>query len=578
MPSFDLFQISQYEIADFDSSVLCMINKLKKLKEKNPTLSNEEVFELYKNKNIEFLNHLLTIRAVRTDTFRLNAINYLLDNPFTFQSEYNQVIEDANNGKVDLDNIDNLNFSLNAKDCRRTHVIDSIYSARNEYNRFLNELGITPYKATKIDLRSMKKSHNLRNDDTTLEVAKFLKMTEFERVMHITKLNKENFEQTVKNNYIETILGYVNHFKEMGYIDEYLQNQHKKFPTSLYLTMDDIDSFFTRENLKTLSLTKLAALYAFYANRYTKELERLETLNFCLASGYKLDDFMEAEDPTKVIPEFLKAPLIKEQNYISDISERILAINRAEVLAKQKFLTTDTSYTSVMDLNQMIPESELKEYMSTFQRKKHEFYDMIHKTFTLKNHTANQYYSKDSSLLSLLSCIATYPSSVKNWGVVAKNNSINPNHNYQIVNFDIKGFNMPLRVHFPTDMLKDFAREYLESNYISVYEGDTDFKYMGLKLPVSLFLAQPDRVITSLHEKVDSIDDSKPLSDNDKLFAHLLYIAEKDSDTIPTHLKTMVSEKKNGKKKQKLKFVKRFASLKTGEVLNERQYSNVKDR
>ena len=203
---------------------------------------------------------------------------------------------------------------------------------------------------------------------------------------------------------------------------------------------------------------------------------------------------------------------------------------------------------------------------------------MIHKTFTLKNHTANQYYSKDSSLLSLLSCIATYPSSVKNWGVVAKNNSINPNHNYQIVNFDIKGFNMPLRVHFPTDMLKDFAREYLESNYISVYEGDTDFKYMGLKLPVSLFLAQPDRVITSLHEKVDSIDDSKPLSDNDKLFAHLLYIAEKDSDTIPTHLKTMVSEKKNGKKKQKLKFVKRFASLKTGEVLNERQYSNVKDR
>ena len=80
---------------------------------------------------------------------------------------------------------------------------------------------------------------------------------------------------------------------------------------------------------------------------------------------------MEAEGPTKVIPEFLKAPLIKEQNYISDISERILAINRAEVLAKQKFLTTDTSYTSVMDLNQMIPESELKEYMSTFQRKKH---------------------------------------------------------------------------------------------------------------------------------------------------------------------------------------------------------------
>ena len=578
MPSFDLFQISQNEITDLDNSVSSMIGKLKKLKEQNPNLNNKEVFELYKNKNIEFLTHLLSVRAVRTDTFRLNAINYLLDNPFTFQSEYNRVIEDANNGKVDLDNIDDLNFPLNAKECRRTHVIDSIYSARNEYNKFLNELGITPYKATMIDLRSMKKQHNLRSGDVTLEVAKFLKMTEFERVMHITKLNKENFEQTVRNNYIETILGYVNHFKEMGYIDEYLQNQHKKFPTSLYLTMDDIDSFFTKENLKTLNLTKLAALYAFYANRYTKELERLETLNFCLVSGYSLDDFMEAEDPTKVIPEFLKAPLIKEQKYISDISERLLAINRAEVLAKQKFSTTDTSYSSTMDLSKMIPESELKEYMSTFQRKKREFYGMIQGTFNLKNHTVNQYQSKDASLLSLLSCIATYPSSVKNWGIVAKNDSINPNHNYQKVNFDLKGFNMPLRVHIPTDMLKDFAREYLESNYISVYEGTTDFKYMGLNLPVSIFLGQPERIIKSLHEKVDPIDDSKPLSDNDRLFAHLLYIADQDTDNIPTHLKSMVSEKKNGKRKQRLKFVKKYASLKTGEVLNERQYSNVKDR
>ena len=552
MPSFNLFQISQNEITDLDISVSSMIGKLKKLKEQNPNLSNEEVFELYKNKNIEFLTHLLSVRAVRTDTFRLNAINYLLDNPFTFQSEYNRVIEDANNGKVNLDNIDDLNFSLNAKECRRTHIIDSIYSARSEYNRFLNELGITPYKATMIDLRSMKKHHNLRSGDATLEVAKFLKMTEFERVMHITKLNKENFEQTVRNNYIETILGYVNHFKEMGYFDEYLQNQHKKYPSSLHLTMDDIDSFFTKENLKTL--------------------------NFCLVSGYSLDDFMEAEDPTKVIPEFLKAPLIKEQKYISDISERLLAINRAEVLAKQKFLTTDTSYSSTMDLSKMIPESELKEYMSTFQRKRREFYRMIQGTFNLKNHTVNQYQSKDASLLSLLSCIATYPSSVKNWGIVAKNDSINPNHNYQIVNFDLKGFNMPLRVHIPTDMLKDFAREYLESNYISVYEGTTDFKYMGLNLPVSIFLAQPERIIKSLHEKVDPIDDSKPLSDNDRLFAHLLYIADQDTDNIPTHLKSMVSEKKNGKRKQRLKFVKKYASLKTGEVLNERQYSNVKDR
>ena len=582
MSNLSLFKATDRDRNNLDRSLINIVSKLKKYKLQYPGLSNQELFEQYKKDNIDLLDLLLTQRSVRSDTFRLNAINTLLDNNNTFLRIYNEVLRDARDGKIDLTDISGLNFTLNSEECLRTHVIDGIYSARNELQQNIEIMGITPYRFQKLYIKSLKKSDFSKE---TIDTLAYLKKSEFDRITIMTKTYKEKFENTLKQTYATTIMYYYEHFKKLGFIDTYILNQMKKFPDALHVNIDDLDNFFTPENLDNLGITELSALYAFYSNRFTKELQELETLNFCLTSGYSLDKFMEAEDPSTVIPEYMKAPLINEQKFISAISDELLAKNRAEVMQMQSFLAPENTYTSSFDLSTAVPENVRKEYMKVFGRKESDFYYIMTQTFNLRNHTLNQYFSKDASLLALLSTIASNKDSVQNWGVIVDRNEcgeeqekVNLKRDYLLLGFDIKGLNMPLRLHIPTDTVKDFAREYLESEYIPVYEGDYDFRYMTRPLSTPLLFGQPDRIVETLQTKVDSRDKSRPLYQSDKLYSHLLYLSNPSERTFPDHLKTEVLEGKKGKKKKKLKQLKRFVSVKSGDILTEKQLNTMKHK
>lgn len=576
MPSFEVFRASDGDIHNFDTAIKTTISKLKILKAQNPDLSNAEVYELYKSKNIEFLNYLLSLNPVRSDTYRLNAINKLLDTPFLFQSTYNSVIRDAAEGKVDLDDISGLNFSLNAEDCMRTHMIDSIHTTRKDVAHILDKLHLSPLQVAKISLKSFKTGNASKE---TLDVVKYLKKSESERCIENTKLYKSYFEDKVRKNYITTLLGYYSHFKQMGFIDDYLSNQNKKFPDDLCIKPEELDEFFTEESLNNLSITELSALYAYYANRYTKELQRLEVLNFCLSSNYDIDQFMEAENPEEIIPEFKKAMLINEKEFISDLSEELLARNKAKVMKQINFLTPTTSYSTSFDLVTEVPREVKEKYMKFFGRKEKEFYHMMQKTFELKNHTVNQYSSKDSSMLALLSCITANPNEVQNWGIILnENGTINLNHEYQLLGFDIKGLNMPLRLHLPTDMIIDFARENLNSSFFPIYLGGDDFMFGFQNLPAAILTKQPKRIKDNIEHHLGNVINPDNPTFTDKLYSHLNYIANPSKENFPNHLRTKVTEGKKGKKKTYLKHVKQYVSLKTKEILTERQLAMHKEK
>ena len=158
MSNLSLFKATDRDRNNLDRSLINIVSKLKKYKLQYPGLSNQELFEQYKKDNIDLLDLLLTQRSVRSDTFRLNAINTLLDNNNTFLRIYNEVLRDARDGKIDLTDISGLNFTLNSEECLRTHVIDGIYSARNELQQNIEIMGITPYRFQKLDIKSLKKS------------------------------------------------------------------------------------------------------------------------------------------------------------------------------------------------------------------------------------------------------------------------------------------------------------------------------------------------------------------------------------------------------------------------------------
>ena len=134
---------------------------------------------------------------------------------------------------------------------------------------------------------------------------------------------------------------------------------------------------------------------------------------------------------------------------------------------------------------------------------------------------------------------------------------------------------MPLRLHIPKDMIEDFSREYFKSEFFPLYDGDSDFRYNFKKVSTPLLIGQPERHREILREKVSRINKEKPLTSNDKFYSHLLYLADKEFTSVPDHLKTTVVEGKKGKKKEKLKYVRNFVSLKTGEVFTEKQLPSI---
>lgn len=567
MRGFELFKVSDKEVGKFDRSLNAFVSALKFLKTKYPNLSNEELLDLYKQKNLEFLNMLIRKKSVRSDTFRLNAINQLLDSPYHFKTVYNEVIRDAAEGKIDLTDISGLSFTLNKEDCQRTHVIDSIYAARKIKSDFLTSTGMTEYRLSKVDVRAIKRAGTMNKD--ALQYLTYIKQSELDRVIQDTKAYKTNFEKELRENYISTLVEMFSHFKELGYIDKYIANHNVKNPKELHFTMEDLDAFFNQESLDKLNLTELAGLYSFYSNRYTKELQDLEIGNFCLISGYSLDELMEAEDPSKVIPEIQKKPLIKEKEFLTTLTDSLLAREYAAANAKQTFTSPDTYYQSNIDLAALVDEK--KEYKDMFGKNQRTFYSMLSKVFAIRNHTRNQYISKDYSLLSTLSTLVDPYSKVKNWGIILDEDET-ADKNFVLLGFDIKGFNMPLRLHVPKDTLKDFAREYLNSEYVPVYEGDSDFSYACRKLSTPVLTKAPEKFKTYLQEKVSTINKAKPQYSNDRFYCHLLSLIDESADPIPDHLKTPVMEGKKGKKKEKLKHIKRYYSVKTGEVINERQF------
>lgn len=581
MSNFQLFKATDRDRDNLDRSLINIISKLKVYKLQYPDLSNAELFEQYKKDNIELLNLLLSQRSVRADTFRLNAINTLISNPYSFMKMYNDVLHDARDGKVNLDNIDDLNITLNAEECQRTHTIDSIYSARKELEANLTAMKLTPYQLSKIDLKALRRSGFTKE---AIEELAYLKKPEFERITIMTKQYKTKFEATLKQTYVDTIMCYYEQFKKLGFINNYTLNQTKKFPQDLAVTVEELDEFFTPDNLTKLGITELSALYAFYSNRYTKELQELETLNFCLAYGYSLDDFMNAEDPSQVIPEYMKAPLINEQKCITEISDELLLTGRIEAHKKQSFLAPENTYSATFDLTTAVSKEVKQEYMAQFHKKEKDFYRIMSQTFTLRNHTSNQYFSKDSSMISLLSTIASNKDKVENWGIILEKDeyddepkSLNLKRKYLLLGFDIKGLNMPLRLHIPTDSIKDFAREYLDSEYFPIYDGDQDFRYNARPLSTPLLYGQPKRVVENLKAKLASKKQGEPVYQSDRLYSHLLYIAD-SSTQLPDHLKSEVTEGKKGHKKKKLKHIKRYASVKTGDIYTTKQLSALNQK
>ena len=76
MSNFKIFSVSKLDELNFNRQIIDFVDNFKKLKEKNPNLSNQELLELMRKINNEFSEEVLDITSVRADTFRYHAITF----------------------------------------------------------------------------------------------------------------------------------------------------------------------------------------------------------------------------------------------------------------------------------------------------------------------------------------------------------------------------------------------------------------------------------------------------------------------------------------------------------------------
>ena len=164
----------------------------------------------------------------------------------------------------------------------------------------------------------------------------------------------------------------------------------------------------------------------------------------------------------------------------------------------------------------------------------------------------NLYEVKDMSAQALMVSLIDSDKNV-NWGYIPEKdekgrNSIQRGSKYVLIGFDLKGYNMPIKLHFEKDRIEKFLDGYTNNTAIPIYEGNEDVEINDefLTTQVLMKLSKKQRAGIKSALKNMSPDDERY-----KYISHLNWMML--PNRYPEHLK------ENGTRKPKAKI-----DIKTG--------------
>ena len=282
-----------------ESSAQPFFKLIKKYFEENPEASNSDAFDfffdLFNNSNME-LSFLPTIKS---NTLRLNICKHLVSNPKELETAYDKIHREEERGK-NIEINEREQYSSNKLRSERLAVLQALDAIR-KYKQSCSKEEIEAIKAY-IKAPSKIKSQYRRNMSSQSrkaidEFREYFEGSEYEQLKKFLARRIPEFEEDLRDSYIISLEYLGKQFKKFGLLDKYCKDQ-ERFLTRLgmkevkYPLNDEqndngsitVENLFTEETLDKLDTNRLGVLTAFWVNRYTKELEKMNQAFFLVSS------------------------------------------------------------------------------------------------------------------------------------------------------------------------------------------------------------------------------------------------------------------------------------------------------
>ena len=575
-----------------ESSAQPFFKLIKKYFEENPEASNSDAFDfffdLFNNSNME-LSFLPTIKS---NTLRLNICKHLVSNPKELETAYDKIHREEERGKnIEINEMEQ--YSSNKLRSERLAVLQALDAIR-KYKQSCSKEEIEAIKAY-IKAPSKIKSQYRRNMNSQSrkaidEFREYFEGSECEQLKKFLARRIPEFEEDLRDSYIISLEYLGKQFKKFGLLDKYCKDQ-ERFLTRLgmkelkYPLNDEqndngsitVENLFTEETLDKLDTNRLGVLTAFWVNRYTKELEKMNQAFFLVSSlnlWHTIKDAKQDERTGKIsidIDEKELEAIYEKMYFLREISQCMIEDIEHESKAKENIVVAQNGNTvRKMDVSDYIDELDRTlggEYSEYFNTKNPDFTNNFIRDFDtyriMDNTIFNAYKLKDMNIIAILSNLQNLNFS-KNWGIILEDGKDIRTSKKVLLGIDIQGLNMPMRLHIDKSVLEDFFKANQNTSLVPVYEGEEDFRYQGRVISTQVLMPLSGAQKTGLKQIEERQKIDSPLRN---LVEHLKFLA--NSSEYPEHLK----EERVSRKKGKTKIVKkvpdtRFVDLKTGKLYN----------
>ncbi|MFR8233936.1 MAG: hypothetical protein ACLVA2_06010 [Clostridia bacterium] len=385
------------------------------------------------------------------------------------------------------------------------------------------------------------------------------------------KEQKSNIEKSTREAYIQSIIVLVNILDQLKllakYQREYKQELSKMDLGELAYEINGqgkelgMKELFSEGNLNKLPIKTLMAQSAFWSNRLTKEIERMNNAKFMCKDLDLINKIVKfriekTDGKEELISEDVIEKELEKIGFLNIVIEKI--INQVEEDIKNTGIDGEVDIESYI---RKISADYQEEYLKYFNKKlpmcNNIIGNDIEQFIVAKNMINNLYKGKSAINFALLE-EALLNEKILNWGYIEEEKD----EKFVLLGFDIEKLSGPLFLHIPLKEIEEFLeRNRLESK-IPIYQGENDFKINGKTITRKLLMPIDNGKIKKLEEfKINQTEER----DKFNFIEHCKYIVSGDTQKYPKHLKKIKYIGKGKKQKQKLVIEKEYINLETKE-------------